>query len=97
MKVISINYTLLLPGQTAFHIDSLQGVAQHHLFREHYEDICIRLDSDPLKEIEEGKTDSLNLNLQNTLLTSLVSYISYEIFRNKPSFSEPRFFGQGIA
>ena len=91
MKVISSNYTLLLPGQTAFHVDSLQEVAQHHLFREHYEDVCDRLDSDPLKEIEEGKTDSLNLNLNNSLLTSLVSYVTYESFRNKPSFSEPGF------
>ncbi len=91
MKVTSSNYTLLLPGQTAFNVESLQEVSKHDLFREHYEDVCDRIDSDPLKEIDQGNTDSLNLNLQNSLLTSLVSYVNYEIFKTRPVFTAPGF------
>lgn len=73
-------YACLFPGQGAHTIEMLDGVCHAPAFAERYALVCQALDTDVASALTEQQHDFLNRNAVSSLLTVLVSTLSYDLW-----------------
>ena len=77
----------LFPGQGAHHVGMLDGVCKATAFAERYALVCDALGEDVLDGLTTQKSNFLNRNEVSSLLTVLVSTLSYDLWQKQGSFA----------
>jgi [acyl-carrier-protein] S-malonyltransferase len=82
---------VVFPGQGAHDLGMLEGIKSHANFAKRYEIVCEVLQSEPLAEIKKGNKEYVNQNLVSSVLTVLVSSLSWDSYVNSER-SYPTYF-----